>query len=202
MKRMTLGLFLCTVFLYNLAGATTITFMEHGFTQDPETSQLLIGNEWNAEGISLANTYWYADSDDPFDQRGISTSVSPGIISFIIPTNSVTIDWLALAAQEYTISAYNAAHELVDEFTTVTTNDVGTGTVTLDGNSIASLEFHDGDGTVAISTLIFSTDPAAVPEPATIFSTDPAAVPEPATILLVGSGLLGLAAYGRRRLKK
>jgi len=30
----------------------------------------------------------------------------------------------------------------------------------------------------------------------------PASVPEPSTMLLLGSGLLGLVGYGRRRLKK
>ena len=184
MKRIILAIFICTIFSYNLADAKTITFMEHGFTYPPMTWRSLVGNEWATEGIMLTNVYWYADPQDPFDQRGISPSMhsvpsNPGIISFIRPTNSVIINWVIIYGEDITIEAYNNDHLLLDSFTQ---SVAGSGTITLSGSSIASLEFHDLGGTIGISTLTFS-----------------APVPEPTTMLLLGSGLIGLAGYGRKK---
>jgi len=89
---------------------------------------------------------------------------------------------------------------------TFSLNPGQTGTITLSLKETASVSYladhdpgvyDDGHEILAPKTIYFSGDLTI-----TGGSPGPAPIPEPATMLLVGSGLLGLAGLGRKRMKK
>lgn len=181
MKRLSLfPILLFGLFIYTNAQAVVIDFTEV-FTDPPLASHTLVGDEWAAYGINTADAYWYADARDPFDTKGLSNSSSgtPGVISFLSSTNEVTVDWVTISSNDIYLDAFDASGALLDSFF-FAGSGTSSGTVTLSGAGISSLQFHDGGGTVGISTLTFN-------------------VPEPATLLLMGFGLAGL---GLARKKK
>ena len=64
------------------------------------------------------------------------------------------------------------------------------GIVSLDGETILKVEISDASGFKSVKQIEFSG--VGVPAP----------VPEPATMLLLGSGLVGLAGWGRKKFRK
>lgn len=181
MKRiLMLPMLLVGLLIYSNANAIVIDFTEV-YSDPPTSSHTLVGDEWAAYGINTADAYWYADTRDPFDTYGLSNSSTstPGVISFLSPTDQVTVDWVTIASNDIYIDAFDSTGALLDSFY-YTGSGTSSGTTTLTGAGIASLQFHDGGGTVGISTLRFN-------------------VPEPATLLLLGVGLAGLGLVRRKQ---
>ena len=164
--------------LAGAAGATTITFGEI-WTDPPQAQRFGIENDWAAYGITMENTYWYSDMYEPFDGWGVANTLNggSGYIYFTNAVSAVTFDWWKLSADIY-VTAYNAVGAVVDSFY----SQGSYGTDTLDGGLISYLEFHDGGGQAAISTLTFES----------------AAVPLPGAVWLLGSGLAGLIGLRRK----
>ena len=167
------------------AEAITITFTENGrnLAVPPAPWQYTPGPAEFGPDILVTSVYQYADFGDPFDGVGISALPlgdpgATGIIDFVVPTYAVTVDWWAPYDTLY-VEAYDDGGFLVDSFTGPSSSS---GTDTLDGGLISSIEFHDYGGSVAISTLTFQP------------------IPEPATMLMLGGLSAGLA--GARKLRK
>jgi|GEM_PF-2652196 len=174
------------------ADAILITFAENDWVYSGTRDQnLSLGSdEFETEGILLGDVYQYIDDRDAFDEQiGIAPNRSNiGTIDFIVPTNSVTVDWWfeivsIVGGDAIWVEAYDSSDTLLDSFTYTGS---GSGTDTLDGYLISRLEFYNPSGYEfpAISALQF--------EP----------IPEPATMLIVGGLCAGLTGASRLRRRK
>ena len=193
----TLGLVACAMFIgANAADAILITFTENSWTYDappPNTQNTsLTSDEFVAQGILIQDVYQYADDRDVWntlDPVGLapSTTDTPGVIAFVVPTNAVTVEWWFQSFDERTIhvEAYNSSGDLLDEFEYGGEGPIN-GTDTLTGFEIAEIRFFDH--TVGAFPGISSID------------FEP--VPEPATILMLGCLGAGLAGATKLRRKK
>jgi hypothetical protein len=172
-----LGLVACAMFLaVNAAEAILITFTENSWTYNappPNTQNTsLTPDEFLAQGIMVSDVYQYADDRDPWntlDPVGLapSTSDTPGVIEFVVPTNAVTVEWWFQSFNERTVNveAYNSSGDLLDSFSYGGSGPVN-GTDTLTGFEIAEIRFFDH--TVGAFPGISSIDFEPVPEPATM----------------------------------
>lgn len=157
--------------------ATTVTFTEILLNSgDPFT------NQYAAYNLNGLNDYYYIDSRDTFDQHGISNTANPGIIQFLMPVNSLSIDYVLINQVVATFEIFNAAHMSLGTFTDNALNGDKNASYDFGGVGIAELDFSGSTGVVGVSTLRFTT------------------TPEPSSVLLLGSGLLGLAGAIRRKI--
>jgi hypothetical protein len=111
-------------------------------------------------------------------------------ISFSVPITSVSFDWARLLDPfnaDYSLNGTDWTNFFHRDYGILNTGNLSTVTF---ASPVIALKFHDsGSGEVAIDNLVVEKS-----------VTSP--VPEPATMFLLGSGLVGLAGFARRRFKK
>lgn len=101
------------------------------------------------------------------------------IITFATPISAVSFDW-GSALDDFYADA-DGVNFFFDDYNLIKTGS----TSFVFATPVYSLSFHDGGiGEIGIDNLKVTS------------------VPEPGTLVLLGSGLLGLVGYGRKRLKK
>ena len=199
-KRLTFAA--CAVAFAMLLGATgaeaiIITFTENLAVipappwQDPvQPGPGLPTNEFAAQGILVTDVYQYVDTRDPWDDVGLATVYDQffvgqvGVIDFIVPTNSLMVDWWINSSATIYVEAYDTSAILVDSFSYTAPGSLLSGTDTLTGSMISQMRFFDSGGYPGISTLEF--------EP----------IPEPMTMLMLGGLGAGLAGAKKLRRKK
>ena len=158
--------------------ATTVTFTEILLNSgDPFTNQYAA---YNLNGI---NDYYYIDARDTFDQHGISNTANPGIIQFLVPVNSLSMDYVLINGVVATFEIFDSNHMSLGIFMDDALNGDKNASHDFGGTGIAELDFTGSTGVIGVSTLRFST------------------VPEPSSFLLFGSGLAGLAGVVRRKIR-
>jgi hypothetical protein len=162
-----------------LSSATTITFSEVALS-----SGTPVTNQYSGLGITVQNAYFYIDGRDTFDQKGISVSSSPGIVSFTTLANALSIDYWVISGHSGTYSVFDSGHTLLDSFLINATDGDLLGAHSFSGANIATLEFSGNYGYTQVSTLRFNGG---------------SSVPEPSTWVLLGCGLIGLGAVRRFR---
>jgi len=167
------------LFASALSSAATITFGEVNLSNGTQ-----ITNQYSGFGITVQNDYFYVDSRDTFDQKGISINQTPAIVTFTGLANSLSIDYFVITGHTGTYSVFGSGHSLLDTFVVTASGADSLGAHSFSGNNIATLEFSSDAGYIQVSTLRFNGG---------------SSVPEPSTWLLLSGGLIGLGAFRRFR---
>lgn len=165
--------------LYGISGATNELY-----TIDTTSGQASVAGHTNVDimnsgmGINFQTNELYAVSGDAGSAPDILLKINPGALDFAQVIGNLGHNYNDVSAEFdqngnlYTVRDRNRLYSL----------DIGTGQATFVGN------LSDWNG--------FQSTNLAHPWP------DTAPVPEPGTLVLLGSGLFGLAGYGRKKLRK
>lgn len=163
------------------ASAATVTFGEVALNNGDSVT-----NQYQSYGFTGSNLYYYTDSRDTFDGKGVAGRANPSDFNFATPISALSVDYLALSfSGGATLSVY-AGTTLLDSFSYVAGNADVNATRAFSGSGITKFSFTSSNPRYfAISTLRF-TPSAAVPEPATW------------AMMLIGFGAAGYALRRRR----
>jgi hypothetical protein len=146
-------------------------------------------NQWAAFNISGdGNALIYNDSRDTFDRNGVTNTANPTLITFGLPVNFLTVDYLILGGHSITLSVLDANSNVLDTFTDGEGSDFN-GSHFFDFAGIQTLSYS-GDTTdqTGVSDLIWRTE-------------SDQAVPEPTTAWLMGIGVAALVLCRKSFLK-
>jgi hypothetical protein len=165
---------LCLVFSTS-AKADTVTFSEILL---PNVST--VTTAYSSFDLTFSNTYYAFDGRFAEDGVGIAEQVNPATIFFTNPVSGLSIDWLTVNT-DFVATAYDASNNVLSTFSAGPCGSACSGVANLAGSDISYVIWHDSAGFAAIDSLTFTQEA-------------PAATPEPGTVLLLGVGVLGLAA--------
>ncbi|MCD6199426.1 MAG: PEP-CTERM sorting domain-containing protein [Deltaproteobacteria bacterium] len=164
-----------------LGSYTTLTIGDVTFTANDNDFQ--IDNTWqsyNQQGIYLDN--------GTYNDNGFGSLT----MSFTGSTNAFGFTWgMAEPFATWVLTAYNAANTVLDTQNLPSTGSSSSGEyygIAADGTSYATLSWSGSYDWIAIDNFTYTS------------SSEP--VPEPSTILLMGTGLLGIIGFGRKRFNK
>jgi hypothetical protein len=172
-------LFCSTFVLLPSSSASTVTFTEIILgNQDPFTDQYAA---YNLNGI---DAYYYIDARDQFDQHGVANALDTGIIQFLTPVNSLSIDYVLVEGVFANFEIFDAAHHSLGTFMDDASGGDKNASHDFGGVGIAELDFTGSPQYIGISTLTWID------------------TPEPSSIFLLGTGLAGVVPFVRRKLLK
>jgi hypothetical protein len=127
---------------------------------------------------------------------------STGLLTFSSPLSNVYLALISVGQPGYAVS-----YTFDQPFTVVSNNNTncaywGCGSYTQSGNTLTGYEFSGTlEFTGAVSSLSISTDPGENWHGFTVGADAVSVTPEPASLVLMGTGLVGVVGFARRRRK-
>lgn len=228
MKKLFLVLMFCGAFLFIGNSAFAVPFLQLdivGGTYDSGTSTTIGGQSGTLVALidpsktnkySLDNDYFITLSILPStttysgpaldSTSGNSFSIASGGTGGSLSYSGTTAPYPQVNHDPFPTNFWTYGAFRPDGSETVPAYDTQTGT-TASGNLLAVYFDYDfsniigNNGVNAVHFDMYAENNGAFVEKAP-FSHDASAAPEPATLLLLGSGLVGLAGFGRKKFKK
>ena len=169
----------------SFASAAVVTFESGVGNCATMSSGDVFTNQCAGDGvIGSANDYYYVDTRDTFDSRGISNTANPGQLFFTNPVTNLSMDYALIDGFSAVFEIFDASHILLGTYLDDAIG--GDKNASFDWGAIsgiAELDFSAvSPGAIGMSTLRFDSAP----------------IPEPASLALAGLGLAGLG-FSRRK---